>query len=312
MMMEANLLLGAGSLVAVIGVSAMAVGALVLYRKNGNGHHKPDPNSRLGDAELHRPLQDVPDWQLARDLAMKDLVERLDYLPVRMEQAFRHSLEEQRKEPEVPPEWSARMLTNLERIEERLAEPAWPKVVRDSLETVTQQLEVMNHQLRATPPPVPGLEDLIHGVQALVNVERKKAAKSAFRPVMPEKDDPVEAPPQEVVQTPPSEPPERVQRQPGPPTRAATPIFLEEFNLVDIPQDTVVEMLPIETNVFAVNVMNLGPGTVYLRENAEPVIDDPHATKLPPGTGDNGMRMPERLYALADVGGAEISVRLAL
>jgi len=294
--MEANLLLGMSSL--VIGIGA-GMTLLVLHRKNGNGH-KPE-------TQPARP--DVPDWQLERDTAMKELVDRLDYLPVRMEQAFRHSLEAQPKEPEIPPDWAAHMLGELEHIH---VESEQLVKVATNLERLTDRIDAFMQMPPPPAPEIPRVNDLIAGIQALVNAGRKRAAKSPFQPVIPETDDPVEIPPppQALVPTPPSQPPERVQRQPGPPSRAANPVYLEEFNTVLIPQDTVVEMIPPEEHVFSINVMNLGPGTIFLRENAEPVLDDPHATKLPPGTGDNGMRAPLRLYALADVGGADISVRL--
>jgi len=295
--MDANFILGAAT------VATMSVGIWgLVFRKNGNGNgHHPEPG-------ISQVVERDP-WPVDK---LAEAIQPLAHLPEKLEQAFQQLAEAQAREPEVPPEWAARMLGDLEHIHEQLhgERPELAKVAV-SLERLTDRLEAFIQLPPPPPPEIPRVDDLIWQIQALVNAERRRAAKSAFRPVIPETD-PVEAPPQALVQTPPSQPPERVQRQPGPPTRAASPVYLEEFNLVSIAQDTVVEMIPPELNVFAVNVMNLGPGTVFLRENAEPIFDDPHATKLPPGTGDNGMRMPMRLYALADVGGADISVRLAL
>ena len=42
------------------------------------------------------------------------------------------------------------------------------------------------------------------------------------------------------------------------------------------------------------NVFNLGPGTLYLRQDAYPAPHDPKSEMLPPGCADNLIWIPER------------------
>ena len=292
--MEPNLILGATT------VLAMCVGiwGLVL-RKNGNGQHiEPEPP---------RPLENVPDWQLERDVAMKDLVERLDYLPMRMEQAFRHSLETQPREPEVPPEWAARMLGDLEHIHEQLhgERPELAKVAV-SLERLTDRLEAFMQLAPPPAPEIPRVDDLIAQIEALVDVGRRAQAKAETTAkdapaketeVRPTQPSPMMAPPKP--------------RESRPIQRAAAPVLLEEFNTVEVDQDTVYELVPPESDLFRANVMNIGPGWLYMRSNDEPSVGDPHSTMLPPGAIDNQVRVPGRLYVMATDDGM-ITVRLVI
>jgi len=296
--MDANLVLG--SITAGIAVT-FGVWGLVLYRKNGHG---PEPS-------VSQEVKRDP-WQVDK---LAEVIQPLAALSGKLEQTFRQLAEAQAREPEAPPEWSARMLEDLEHIHEQLREPrpeqAQLAKVAISLDRLTDRLEAF---VQLPPPPapeIPRVNDLIGQIEALVDMERKRASKPS--PPAVEKNNPVAAPPRALIETPPSiEPPQLAKRQPGPPVRAANPVNLEIFNTVTVPQDTIVELIPPEPGVFSVSVMNMGPGTVFMNANANPAIEDPHSTTLPPGTGDNGIRMPDRLYAIADVGGAVMSVRLNL
>jgi hypothetical protein len=98
----------------------------------------------------------------------------------------------------------------------------------------------------------------------------------------------------------------------GPIQRIPTPRQLQQFNTVGVAEFTVVEMLPPEPDVFSLSIMNLGPGTVYCRADQPPTdVGDPFATTIPPGTGDNSIQTPARLFVLADLGGGTLSVRLS-
>lgn len=290
--MEANVLLGMSSLVLGLGAGTVL---LVLHRKNGNGH-KPG-------TEPARPLKDVPDWQLERDTALKDLVDRLDYLPVRMEQAFRHSLEEQSKEPEIPPDWAARMLGELEHIHPEQAQLA---KVAINLERLTEQLEAFMQLPPPAPPEIPRVDDLVRQIEALVDVGRRSVAKAetTTRDV-----------PARVGEVPPTQPSPTMAppdpRESGPIQRAAAPVILDEFNTVFVTANTIYQLIPPEAHLFRANVLNLGPGWLYMRSNAEPSVGDVYSTILPPSAADNEVRVPGHLYVLATDTGT-ITVRLAM
>ena len=98
--MEANLLLGMSSLILAAGAGATM---LVLHRRNGNGNGK-HPELSVSE-EVKRDL-----WQVDK---LAEVLEPLAHLPVRLEQSYRHLMEAHAKEPEIPPEWSARLLADL-------------------------------------------------------------------------------------------------------------------------------------------------------------------------------------------------------
>ena len=93
-------------------------------------------------------------------------------------------------------------------------------------------------------------------------------------------------------------------------TRAAGPVILDEYNTVTLDEYVVYELQPPEPGVFTANLLNLGPGWLYVRANAEPAVADPKATMLPPGGIDNQIRVSQRLYVLASEDGT-ITVRLS-
>lgn len=52
--------------------------------------------------------------------------------------------------------------------------------------------------------------------------------------------------------------------------------------------------------VRAVNVMNLGPGIVWIRTGADPAVNDPLSEKLPANTADNGVVFQSFLGLIAE------------
>jgi hypothetical protein len=93
-----------------------------------------------------------------------------------------------------------------------------------------------------------------------------------------------------------------------PPQHAS--IQLERFNTVALDGNTVYELVPPEPNVHLLNLVNLGPGSVYVRANADPSPGDPHSETLPKGALDNQIHTPGTLRVVADPIGSSISVRL--
>lgn len=155
------------------------------------------------------------------------------------------------------------------------------------------------------------LASLTGQIRELVDIGRKKEEKKQFSikedqpPATPVTSSPPATPvTSSPVLAPPSNSPQSKSVQ-----RAAKPIVLEEFNTITLEEFTVYELHPIEQGVFSANVLNLGPGWLYMRENDEPTIGDPKATTLPPGVIDNEIRVAQRLYVLASADGS-ITVRL--
>jgi hypothetical protein len=94
---------------------------------------------------------------------------------------------------------------------------------------------------------------------------------------------------------------------PGPVEHAS--IQLDRFNTVNLVANTVYELTPPEPNIHSLNLLNLGPGTVYLRANADPSPGDQQSATVPPGALDNAIHTPSTLRVIADQDSA-ISVRL--
>lgn len=66
------------------------------------------------------------------------------------------------------------------------------------------------------------------------------------------------------------------------------------------------EVFTLETKfcgAYHINVMNLGPCTVYYRADADPSPGDPQSATLPPGAADNGILLPDGETGLRFVAG---------
>jgi hypothetical protein len=157
--MDLNLLLGTTS---VLGMGA-GVWALVLHRKNGNGHALPQP---------------VEPWQTAQ---LAETLQPLAMLPHQLEASFAHFLEALAPaEPEPEPEpafWPGRITDRLEEIRNLLAvEPLWPDELRKTIERLGAVLEeratvpapdierTLELLARVQPPPPPQRPDPTAGL----------------------------------------------------------------------------------------------------------------------------------------------------
>jgi hypothetical protein len=103
--------------------------------------------------------------------------------------------------------------------------------------------------------------------------------------------------------------------QPGPRrprtlARADDAIQLHITNTISLQEDLIYELIPPETEIYALNIFNKGPGELTIRFDEEPYFDDPKSATIPPTSGFNGLPVPKMIYALADAGGATLSIYL--
>jgi hypothetical protein len=227
-------------------------------KSNGNGHEPPNP------------LKDLPDWVIARDIALKELVEGM----ANRNRDFMDRIGQ---------------LVEIERAPQ--PDPAWVKDLTERMDAVLQMGPPVlkpNITVKNDPPDFSSVEQrmdkLIQQVSRLMTPFNPKGGDG--EPAAP--------------------------RAPGPIVIDPNPINLELFNTVHVPEWHNVELVPPETDVFYASFFNLGPGHIYMRQDEHPTsLDDPHATTIPSGSGDNTISTPKRIFVLADEGGATISVRLS-
>jgi len=246
------------------------IAALVLYRKNGNGH-MPEPEKKLEIAVL--PAK----------------TDSLD-----MERLFTQYLERQEKGRRDDQERIMKMFRDL--LPPPAPAPPAPVVKLPAVEQLVDRVEA----LLQMGPPVVEIPPVTMSPITMPEIERKlgQLVQQLSRIVTPspkakgpDGDDPNFKPL-------------------GPVGRFSAPIQLDIFNTVTILENTVYELVPPENDIYHAYIMNLGPGNLYMRANVEPTVNDPFATTLPPGTGDNEIHTPEHFYVIADWGGATFSLRL--
>ena len=72
------------------------------------------------------------------------------------------------------------------------------------------------------------------------------------------------------------------------PTRSAPHTkTIQSMNTFQLEHGEVYHLVVEYCGAYHVNILNLGPCTIYIREDADPVINDPMTETLPPGTADN-------------------------
>ena len=102
------------------------------------------------------------------------------------------------------------------------------------------------------------------------------------------------------------------QQQPSP--RAHHVVVVHTYNTLKLDPDDVYEIRTPYAGPYYYNVMNLGLGTVYIREDADPDPDDAEVETLPAGHADNLILVPDGsagLRFLAEAPhGARITLRL--
>lgn len=312
--MIAEILLGT---LGTVGLGS-AITALVFRGKNGNGKHEPEVIPQSAPVQVQWPPE------LAALLThIKSDLEENDKRLTRLASDLSENMAEAMSRFYGHSGLWKQMLESLTEIHDRMTEPVTamlPPELTAGLDRVTDRLELLLQtpspelpvaelaQLAAPLAALPerlevGLDRLSNQIQDLVDMERKRAAvKPAEPPKTSLKGDAPPALPSPMLAPPPP-------KKSKPITRAAAPVVLEEFNTITMAEFTIYELHPLEEGVFSANVLNLGPGWLYMRENDEPTIGDPKATTLPPGAIDNEIRVAQRLYVLATADGS-ITVRL--
>ena len=81
-------------------------------------------------------------------------------------------------------------------------------------------------------------------------------------------------------------------------------ITLSTFNTIQLSDGEVFTLVTQYCGAYSINVMNLGPCTVYYRADADPAPGDGQSVMLPPFTADNGVLIPDGTTGLRFVAGA--------
>jgi hypothetical protein len=64
-------------------------------------------------------------------------------------------------------------------------------------------------------------------------------------------------------------------------------VTLYTFNTVALDQDVVYRLVPRASGTYYIDLLNLGPGTLYIRADGDPAPDDPQSETLPAMQYDN-------------------------
>jgi hypothetical protein len=81
-------------------------------------------------------------------------------------------------------------------------------------------------------------------------------------------------------------------------------VTLKPFNTIHLEHDEVCHLVTAHCGSYAVNILNLGPCTVYIRADADPHVNDPDSETLPPGSADNMLHIPDGPHGLRVIAGA--------
>lgn len=81
-------------------------------------------------------------------------------------------------------------------------------------------------------------------------------------------------------------------------------VTLQTFNTLRLEHEKVYKLVTKFCGAYYVNILNLGPCTVYLRDDGDPAVNDPDSETLPPGSADNLLLVPEGVNGLRVLAGA--------
>ena len=84
---------------------------------------------------------------------------------------------------------------------------------------------------------------------------------------------------------------------------AADTVTLATFNRITLSGGEVFTLTTGFCGAFYINVMNLGPCTVFYRADADPSVDDPQSIMLPPFAADNSILIPDGIAGLRFIAG---------
>jgi hypothetical protein len=90
-------------------------------------------------------------------------------------------------------------------------------------------------------------------------------------------------------------------------------VTLSTFNTITLTANTVYRLVPLTAGSYYINMLNLGPGTLYIRTEADPSPNDPQSETLPSGLYDNQMPLDSTkgVRILSDQAGA-VTARLVI
>jgi len=92
----------------------------------------------------------------------------------------------------------------------------------------------------------------------------------------------------------------------GPPPRAAAPVpsslevAVRRFNSWTLEGNKVYTLVPPERGIYAINLTNCGPGYLFLRDDADPSVNDAASSTLPPYMQETRILVPVSLRVRAD------------
>lgn len=275
--MDASLLFGVSG--ALSGLLAAGVAGLVFMRKNGNGHTPaalPPTSPQL-----------VEEWQLDK---MREVLEPLTLLPQAIRAGFEpviELLEEQATNPLPVP---------LVQLHERLdIEHALNQA---SIRHLDEGLAVISELLAHPPPPVlvepPAPPPIVVESPQLEALARRLEAALRTRPA-PAHGAPPPVPALFIA----------------PPQPSGPQVQLSMFNCYTLVPDEVYTLIPPDTGVHQINLVNYGPGALYVRALGDPDPLDPHSELIAASWADNDIPIPVSLNILCTGDVATVSMRLS-
>ena len=81
--------------------------------------------------------------------------------------------------------------------------------------------------------------------------------------------------------------------QPQPSPRAERRVVVSTYNSIDLDDNDVVRLVTPYSGPYYYNILNVGPSTVYMRDDEDPDPDDEKSLTLPPNTADNLVLIPD-------------------
>ena len=79
----------------------------------------------------------------------------------------------------------------------------------------------------------------------------------------------------------------------APSPRMERRVVVSTYNTIDIEDGEVVRLVTPYAGPYYYNVLNLGPCTVYMRDDVDPDPDDEKSLTLPPNVADNLVLIPD-------------------
>jgi hypothetical protein len=84
---------------------------------------------------------------------------------------------------------------------------------------------------------------------------------------------------------------------------AAQAVTVTTYNTITLSDGNVFTLATAHCGPVYYNILNLGPCTVYIRDDADPAVNDPNSVMLPPLAADNLVLVPEGTTGLRFLAG---------